>query len=306
MLALIASGALVAYVLIPGALYRSLFSLFIPPRSFQRTRADEIRFAVMAGFIPLVLALLLAFEINWSSQHPFSFPNDTVPQRRADYRTVFGDAYSEDAFKRDPAQFWHALNHVLRRQARILFWYYLALASEAIFLGAFCLNLWWFFKESNKDLKWWKYLTRRCRRWIADHALVPQMSEWYLLLSTAAFPPDFPRRVQLDILLTDDRLYRGTVAPGSYFLDKDGSLFGLMLTNASRFERRRYLSDEAAGAAPEPKHYWKPIPGAKLYVPFDKVSSVNFRYEPQLNQPLAELVERLLSGKGIDADVALN
>jgi hypothetical protein len=305
MLALIATGALVAYLLIPGALYRSLFSLFIPPRNFQRTRTDEIRFAVMAGFIPLGLALFLAFGVNWSSQHPFSFAGDTVAQRRADYRIVFGDAYSEDLFRRNPDRFWHALNHVLRRQARILSWYYMSLALEAIVLGAACLRLWWFFKELNTDLEWWRYFTRRCRRWIADHVLVPQVSEWYLLLSTAAFPPHRLRRVQLDVLLADDRLYRGTVAGGSYFLDKDGSLVGIMLTNASRFERRRYLSDEAAGAAPEPKDYWKTIPGAKLYVPFDNVSSVNFRYEPRLTRPLTELVERLLSGEGINAHVTL-
>jgi hypothetical protein len=305
MLALIATGALVAYLLIPGALYRSLFSLFIPPRNFQRTRTDEIRFAVMAGLVPLALALILAFELSWSSQNPFSFPNDTLEQRGADYRIVFGGAYSEELFRSNPAQFWHALNHVLRRQARILFWYYILLASEAIVLGACCLKIWWFFKELNTNLKWWRYFTRRCRRWIADHVLVPQVSEWYLLLSTAAFPPDRPRRVQLDVLLADDRLYRGTVARGSYFLDKDGSLVGIMLTNASRFDRRRYLSDEAAGALPEPRDYWKTIPGAKLYVPFDKVSSVNFRYEPRLTRPLTELVERLLSGEGVNADVTL-
>lgn len=302
MLALIASAALIAYLLIPGALYRVVFSLFIPPRNFQRTRVDEVRYAVLAGLVPLLVVLFLVFKAGWTGLHPFQFPGDTVSQRRADYRTVFSGAYEGELFRKDPAQFWHALNHVLRRQARILSWYYLALALEAAGLGLAGLKLWWFFREPAAGLTGPRNIARRARQGFADRVLVPQISEWYLLLSTAAFPRDPPRQVQLDALLDGDRLYRGTV--GSYFLEKDGGLSGIMITNALRFDRRRYLRDEATAAtALEANDYWKAIPGAKLYLPSNRIINLNFRYEPVLPREAADLLERLLWRAGINGRI---
>ncbi len=301
MLALIASAAVLAYLLIPGALYRVIFSLFIPPRNFQRSRTDEIRYAVLAGWLPLLVALVLVFKVGWAGLHPFPFPGDTVFQRTSDYRTMFAGAYDAEIFRKDPAKFWQALDHVLRRQARVLVWYYAALGLEAVVLGAASRRLWWFSKELDAGSAVFTNLAR-CRHWFADRVLVPQISEWYLLLSSAAFPPHPPRQVQLDAMLDGDRLYRGTV--GSYFLDKDGGLSGLMITNARRFDRRRYLRDEAAGAAaPEASDYWRMIPGAKLYLPCNRIINLNFRYEPVLPRAAAELMESLLRRAGIRARV---
>jgi hypothetical protein len=300
MLALIASGLLVAYILIPGALYRTIFSLFnIPLKTFQRTRADEIRYAVLVGLVPLALTCLLVYGARWPAVHPFAFPEDSVLQRRADYRLVFGAAYSERLFERDPAQFWHALNHVLRRQGRLLSWYYLFLVIEAIGLGFCSTKLWWFSREFKTSTTRRGRVGTWCCRQFADHVVAPQISEWYFLLSTAAFAPGVPRRVQLDVLLDGDMLYRGTVEPGAYFMNKDGTLSGVLLTNASRFDRRRYLSDEADKKSPRPPDYWKAIPGAKLYLPYDKVSNFNIRYEPTQADLLKRIIEKLMPKRGI-------
>src|SRR5215469_16300330 len=139
MLALLASVALIAYVLIPGTLYRTVFGFFIPPRYFQRTRADEIRFAVLASVLPFSFALLITFAIH----QPRGF-SDSLAQRKLDDLTVVEGAYSEQFFHQDPSQFWEAFNRVMRRQARLLAWYYLGLAAEATLLGMASRRLWRF------------------------------------------------------------------------------------------------------------------------------------------------------------------
>jgi len=114
--------------------------------------------------------------------------------------------------------------------------------------------------------------------------------------------PDPARQVQLDALLDGDRLYRGTV--GSCFLEKDGGLSGIMITNALRFDRRRYLRDELTSAARvEPNNYWRVIPGTKLYLPASRIVNLNFRYEPVLPHAAAELFRRLLRQAGINVRV---
>jgi hypothetical protein len=285
MLALLASFALIGYLLIPGTLYRTVFSFFIPPRYFQRTRADEIRFAVLASALPFLLAILITAAIH----QPFGFP-DTVEQNRLDYRTVVTGSYSEPLFRRDPAHFWEAFNRVVRRQARLLSWYYLWLAVEATLLGMASRRL-------------CKFLGRPRLQWIADHLLVPQISEWYLLLTAATFPPRPALSVQLDLLTADDHLYRGLVVPGSYFLDKEGMLTGIMLKQARRFDRRRYLQDQKAGKSPNADRYWKEIPGNNLFLPYERILSLNIRYEPKPSTDASLMLNKILSEMGIHGRV---
>jgi hypothetical protein len=249
MLALLASFALIAYVLIPGTLYRTVFSFFIPARYFQRTRIDEIRFAVLASALPFFLALLMASTVH----HPFGFTN-SVAQNRLDYRTVVADTYSEQLFHQDPSNFWQAFNRVMRRQARLLSWYYVWLVVEAALLGVASRRL-------------WRFLGRPRLHWMANHLLLPQISEWFLLLTPATFPPRPALSVQLDVLTSHDHLYRGLVVQGSYFLDRQGMLTGVMLKQARRFDRRKYLQDEAAAKSAKAERYWKEIPGHNLFLP---------------------------------------
>lgn len=285
MLALLASLALIAYVLIPGTLYRTVFSFFIPARYFQRSRTDEIRFAVLASALPLFLALLMASTVG----HPFGF-TDSVAQNRLDYRTVVADAYSEQLFHQDPSNFWQAFNRVMRRQARLLLWYYVWLVVEAALLGVASRRL-------------WRFLRRPPLHWIANHLLLPQISEWYLLLTPATFPPRPALSVQLDVLTSDDHLYRGLVVQGSYFLDKEGMLTGVMLKQARRFDRRRYLQDEAAAKLPKAERYWKEIPSHNLFLPYETFLSLNIRYEPKPSADVSLTLNKILSEMGINGRV---
>src|SRR5215472_3671990 len=140
MLAL-ASAALIAYLLIPGTLYRTFFSFFIPPKNFQRTRADEVRFAVLAATLPFLLAMLVTRNVAWAAHHPFSF-SESPDQSKMDYRTVVGGSYNERYFPENSSRFWEAFNRVVRRQARFVTWFYIFVISEAILLGSLSRNLW--------------------------------------------------------------------------------------------------------------------------------------------------------------------
>ena len=286
MLALLASVALIAYILIPGTLYRTVFSFFIPPRYFQRTRADEIRFAVLASVLPFSLALF----ITSATYHSPGAAN-SLAQRGLDDLTVVAGAYSESLFHQDPSHFWEAFNRVMHRQGRLLAWYYLGLAVEATLLGTASRRL-------------WRFMGKPYLRWIAEQFLVPQISEWYLLLTPATFPPQPGLSVQLDLLTSDDHLYRGLVVPGSYFLDKEGMLTGVMLKQARRFDRRKYLQDEMDPASPKAERYWKEIPGHNLFLPYEKILSLNIRYEPKLSADVSLTLNRILSEMGINGRVA--
>lgn len=236
MLALIATAVLSVYVLLPGALYRVTYSSFIPLRNFQRTRTDEIVYAARVGIGPLLLALVLRFGAPWTSAHPFPVQQQNGVCQRAmnDYRWVFGAAYSEKLFDDNPTCFWQALNRVGRRQARFLTWFYVLLVGEAVCFGWASQKLWWFSRG-------------HVRTWFADNVLVPQISEWYLLLTPAYFAGYDSLRPRLD-LLTSENLYRGTLE--SYLADAGGNLTALMLTDARRFERQRYQEDKEAGYLP--------------------------------------------------------
>lgn len=318
MLALIASGAVVAYILIPGILYRLTYSLFIPPKNFQRTRTEEIAYAAKVGAVPFVLALFLRLGVPWTNQHPFPVQQPVSPSRAAgqpvsgissgavagsgvlkpkaqadedsclaatnDYRRVFGGAYSERLFEADPSCFWQALNRVARRQAGFLSWFYILLVGAAVCFGWASRNLWWWLSRG------------RFRSWVAEHILAPQISEWYLMLR----PPPFEGSVCLD-LLTSGQLYRGMYV--SHDVDRDGHLTGLFLTKTARFERQRYeqdiqvreapvSSDEVQRARLLTESYWKEIPGEKVYFPYDKVVNLNVRWEPtssSVNEALKKL-----------------
>jgi len=112
-------------------------------------------------------------------------------------------------------------------------------------------------------------------RWIADTFLLPNISEWYPLLTDFTFSHK-PTRIKADILC-DDTLYQGTVA--KHFLDKDGKLSGIILTDPLRFDRRAYLLAKDAGQKPKADDYWREIPSAKLYFFADRISNLNLSYD---------------------------
>jgi hypothetical protein len=86
-------------------------------------------------------------------------------------------------------------------------------------------------------------------------------------------------------------LYRGTVS--EHFVDGDGKLTGVILTEAVRFDRRSFLQDKDAMRSAETEAYWKEVPGDKLYVFADKIVDLNLSYESP--EPSDQVLERFLS-----------
>ena len=94
-----------------------------------------------------------------------------------------------------------------------------------------------------------------------------------------------------DIVTTTDNLYRGRIS--EHFIDTDGKLTGLILTEAKRFDQRTYLRDCDSKNQRESEEYWREIPGAKLYMFADKIVNLNMNYESP--EPTAEVLAKFLS-----------
>jgi hypothetical protein len=284
-IALSASIILTLYLLIPGSIFGLILGLFVPLRSFDRTRGEEILRGVLSTLLPFILSLLLVWMVKPFDTHPFAFP-DTSQARRADYKLVVSGLYSEDLFKHSGDLFWKALTRTGRRQGRFLVWYYSFIILEGWGFGALCVS-------------YPKYKENRSYRWAAKHVLLPSISEWHVLL-TPFFFSDKSTVVRADILCSDNNLYRGAVA--EHFLDKEGQLRGMIITDALRYDRITYLKDRDAAIDKHPvnkDNYWHAIPGAKLYIFADKIQNLNLSYDspaPSLKE-MADLISRALRQK---------
>src|ERR1017187_1027896 len=125
MIGFFATYFVVAFLLIPSGLFRSCYSLFLPSIiKFQRTRFEEFTFAILAAILPFSLALALSWTI---CVQPFGVPGKSSTERRQAYRTVIAVAINDKALEEvgQGSAYWSAANQVIRRQARLLFWYYL-------------------------------------------------------------------------------------------------------------------------------------------------------------------------------------
>jgi hypothetical protein len=202
MIGLFATYFVVAFLLIPSGLFRSCYALFLPRIiKFQRTRFEEFTFAVLASILPFLLALILSWTI---CTQPFGVPGKSSTDRKQAYRTVVAAAINEKTLEgvENQSAYWSAANQVIRRQARLLFWYYLLVLLEACLYARMSSNygLW---RASLTGWRRWSYL------WIADKILLPAVSEWHLLLTAFYDPPEPKKQVWVDVLTTLDILYKG-------------------------------------------------------------------------------------------------
>lgn len=292
MLGLFATFFVVAYLLVPSGLFRSFYSLFLPRIKFQRTRAEEFTFAVLASTLPFFLALALVWTVaTW----PFSVHQKSSTNRREAYRTVVRVAINDKVLE-EPGQtslYWAATNEVIRRQARFLVWYYVLVLLEA-----------WICARLTRNYgRWYESLSgirRKLYLWTATKILLPTISEWHLLLTPFIYPPEPSREVWVDVLTTLDVLYQGHVL--NFFLDKEGQLSGIYLEYPWRFDRQGLLRDLAEGKmAAETDSYWKKIPSNNLYIPNEKIVNLNVRYLTD-DKTTALRASWLLSGDGLDVE----
>ena len=233
MIALITTYFLIFYILAPGALFRFFTSWFVPLKLFERTRTQEATFAVAVALLPFALALFGAWYLPVMNDHPFSKNGESDADRREDYHRVAGILTSSDASRLlavNPALMppaanqdnWHALNRVLRRQVRFLTWYFLMTAGEGLLFGFLASNYGnWKIIEGSKTKRYPPPLVR-FYNWIAPRLILPNISEWYMLLTDFTWPRHEEIFVRADILQNDGNLYQGRVA--DYFIDSAGKL----------------------------------------------------------------------------------
>jgi hypothetical protein len=221
---------LTLYLVIPEAIFRTIFGWFVPPRNFVLSKTETAYRALEIAALPLVLAFFGSWYLPVMKSFPFPVRENSPQVRRADYRVVAESLYSETEFQRLRADFWPAFTRCARRQARLILWYALFIVLEASLAG-----------ELAKNFARYKHIA--VYKWIADKLLFSYISEWHPLLTPYAYV-DPNTTVQADILCTNGTLYQGRVS--QHFL-KDGQLTGIFLQEPKRFDREAYLKakDEA-------------------------------------------------------------
>jgi hypothetical protein len=180
-----------------------------------------------------------------------------------DYKEILAASYSDEFFRSTQDYFWGSASSAFLGQSRflVLLWLFSYLEGCVFLLLVRNYGRW---RDSYSLYDW---IVKR---------LLASVSEWYLLLTTVNFPPEPERRVAADLLTAEDHLYQGFI--GDYFLDSDGELSGVLLTEPRRFDRQGYLVAKEKDPNTKPESFWREIPGYNLYLPRDKVLSVNLRY----------------------------
>lgn len=283
MIALIATYFVITYLLIPRAVFQGVSSLFLPTKDFQRTKSEEVAFAVLAASMPYLLALALTWHSPWGKQFPWP-ASTTAQQRRADYKLIFEVANDSGQLKSAEAKFWPAVTRVSRRQGRFIFWFYLAVVIEALLFAGLV----------SQYGRWKGFAPYR----ITADFLLRSVSQWHILLHPFTAPPKPKVEVWADILTKQDKLYRGIVA--DYLLDSDGKLMGILLDHPERFDRERFVDrmKSEKGLSQDQKdqikgEHWRSIPSANLYLPNEEIHNINVRHEPiRLDAGASELLEQ--------------
>jgi hypothetical protein len=282
MIAIVASALLGLYVFLPDFLFKRLAFNFRVVTKTQRARFEEIVSGIEVSILPFLCAFF-ASKISWFVGHwPFSF-EQSIAGKFADYRTAVTALCSDPFFHEHPDAVWAALDRVRLYQCRFLFWMYCALAIEIA-----CVVLLTFFFGSLSRFSLYRVTFGKF--------VLGRASNWDVLLTGFAFPRGSRPQVAVDAMTTDGHLYAGTVA--DFFLKADGELSGLLLTDCKRYRFQHLEDDRKAALKPNPKDYWKDIPGAKLYLFAERISNLNIRYEtPQ--QDLLQEVKRLVENMNL-------
>lgn len=298
MLALATTVLLVAYVLVPAAVFRSVFSWFMPLKKSPRTRAEEITFALLVAVVPFQLARALAF-----GHGPLS-PFDLDARSLAACRVLL-EAVLTDGLGTPPGAFWDALGQVAAHQRRLLASFYLLVVVEAVLfglVGTYHGSIQAALEPGRGRLAAPRRWARALLRFLSARLLFPSISEWDAVFTPSLFVPRRQRAAaHVDVLTTDDHLYRGQVA--DYFLDAQGKLSGLYLVGAQRFRRAGHSEARGAplprGQAPAAGDSWRDIGGRQLFVDADKIGTINVRFVPDAQASIT----RALHSRGISVEV---
>ncbi len=297
MIALLTTYLIVAYIFIPGVVFRLSASFFVKLRLFQLTKAQEATFGCFVSLAPFLFALFFVWHVPFARNHPFQIPTASLRDYRNDHHLAFTLIVAEDpsrfleATHGQASRYALSLSNIEHRQLRFLVWYYCFIALEGGIFGYL----------SRKYGDWSNF---GIYEWFARKVLLPNVSEWQLLLTDFTFPKSPKRDVFADVLC-DDHLYRGKVA--DYFLDVSGSLSGVFMKNVERFRKKEYekacaSSDEVSA---DKEQFWREIPGANFYVPADKITNLNVHFPYRNIADLQEFLREALKKGGLDEKISV-
>ena len=117
------------YLLVPGYFHRRVFSFFIQSEDFDRTKWQEILYALGVLLFPGMLAILLTVTVDRVANHPFySDQRASI----ADYELVFWTVCcTPEPSQENRKDFLNSFEKVARHQVRFLTWYYLLVFVDA-------------------------------------------------------------------------------------------------------------------------------------------------------------------------------
>jgi len=311
-IALVTTLVLVFYILIPGILFRfgTSFSK-VKLKSFQRTRTQEATFATSVALAPFLVAFFGVRFVPWMQEHPIAVPEVSATQRLSDYHRIgamlMGSDFSKlpgcDSLGKPCAEadaYWGALDRVVRRQGRLLSWYFLFVVAEGWAFGLF----------ASKYGDWRQVKGRRnapllqLYGWFTRKFVLPNLSEWHVLLTGFNWPKG--ALVVADVLQSDGHLYRGRVE--DYFVDAEGKFTGLLLRDVDRFDLHAYRRMQESTVNPETlasENFWKAIPSASFYIAQGSISNLNIRFSPGGDGALRVVSREVLEDEAIEGHITI-
>lgn len=297
MIALLTTYLIVAYILIPGVLFRLPASFFVQLRLFQLSKTEEATLGCFVSVMPFLLALFFVWHVPPARNHPFPYSKSYLVGYRDVYRHALTVIVAEDPSRLLEAAsgkrtvYEESLVNIEHRQMRFLSWYYLFIVVESVCFGFLTCKYGDWSENSAYD-------------WFARKVMLPRVSEWQLLLTDFTFPKKEKRDVLADVLC-GDHLYRGRV--GEYFLNKSGDLSGILMKEVERFRRKDYeeARSKAANESLDREQFWRKIPGANFYVPAGQITNVNLRFPYASNSDLTNYLIEVLKRVGVNANVTV-
>lgn len=283
MIAVFASVALALYVLIPLFILRAVIETFVPLR-----RAAIGSDSIAKGFLYLLPSLVISAVLfaagttTW--QHLFGAP---VAPREAYWKTILSGLQSDSWFRENRDLYISALFEFARQQAVFLVVYYVC----AVLIG---LSVVYFLRHFGRLRNRFSDRAKpRARRLFlfAQSIVLPRLSIWHTLLTPFVLS-DPSTRISADILMDNGVLYYGRVF--QHYVDADGALLGILLSDPKRFDREKYREDRLKDAAVKPESYWKVIPGNNLYLVAPHILNINLHHELDPIAKLKATLERML------------
>ncbi len=279
MSALVAGFLLIGYLLAPGVIYRLAFSFFIPSKRFQRNRTEEIVFSVLVTLVPFLLTWILLHTLLGQVGHL-----SVGGSKDAAYHLIVKSLLPGPDLDKTPLA--DAYLRGFLEQARFLGLLWLLCGLEGWLAGRM-VSAYGDYPDDSR------------RKRFCDKFLLTYVSEWEILFTSLALPgKEADVVIEVDALSTMDVLYRGKL--DDWFLDLNGNLEGIFLKDAFRFRKEDLDRDRAKGIYKQGDAYWRPIPGAKLYLVASTLANYNIRYthpepKPSLDEVRGKLMDENVS-----------